>query len=83
MRERRIVHELREFREFLESSDIAPMTIKAKLTGVRSFFTFYNIQLPVLPKSSTSAIPLMENRAVSTKEDIREILSIADPLERL
>lgn len=37
MRERKIFKELRKFREYLEESDIAPMTIKAKLTGVRSF----------------------------------------------
>lgn len=36
MRERKIFDELREFREFLESSDIAPMSVKARLTGVRS-----------------------------------------------
>ncbi|AKB32594.1 hypothetical protein MSSIH_1904 [Methanosarcina siciliae HI350] len=82
MRERKIFDELREFREFLESSDIAPMSIKARLTGVRSFFNFYNIQLPVLPRSATSARPKMENRAIPTKEDIRETLDIADPLEK-
>ncbi|AKB28679.1 hypothetical protein MSSIT_1960 [Methanosarcina siciliae T4/M] len=82
MRERRIFNELREFREFLESSDIAPMSIKARLTGVRSFFSFYNIQLPVLPRSATSARPLMENRAIPTKEDIRETLTVADHLEK-
>jgi hypothetical protein len=37
MRERKIFKELRKFREYLEESDIAPMKIKAKLTGVRSF----------------------------------------------
>lgn len=82
MRERRIFDELREFRESLESSDIAPMSVKARLTGVRSFFNFYNIQLPVLPRSATSARPKMENRAIPTKEDIRETLDIADPLEK-
>ncbi|AAM04968.1 tyrosine-type recombinase/integrase [Methanosarcina acetivorans] len=82
MRERRIFNEIREFRESLESSDIAPMSIKARLTGVRSFFSFYNIQLPVLPRSATSARPLMENRAIPTKEDIRETLTVADHLEK-
>lgn len=82
MRERKIFNELREFREYLEGSGIAPMSIKAKLTGVRSFFNYYNIILPVLPRSATCARPLMENRAIPTKEDIREALMVADPIEK-
>lgn len=82
MRERFIFNDLRDYREYLEESDIAPMTIKQKLTGVRSFFTYYNIQLPILPRSATSAVPLMENRAIPIKEDIQDILTIADPLEK-
>lgn len=82
MRERRVFDEIREFRESLESSDIAPMSIKARLTGVRSFFSFYNIQLPVLPRSTTSARPLKENREIPDKEDIRETLVVADTLEK-
>lgn len=65
MRERRIFNELREFRESLESSDIAPMSVKAKLTGVRDF---YNIQLPTLPRSTASSRPLMENRRIPKKK---------------
>ncbi|WP_440948130.1 tyrosine-type recombinase/integrase [Methanosarcina sp. T3] len=82
MRERRIFNELRDFREDLESSGTAPMSIKARLTGVRSFFNFYNITLPVLPRSATSARPLMENRAIPEKEDIQEVLEVADTLEK-
>jgi len=82
MRERRIFNDLREFGESLESLDIAPMSVKARLTGVRSFYNFYNIQLPVLPKSSTKARPQLKHREIPTKEDIRETLTIADPLEK-
>lgn len=82
MRERKIFNELREFREYLEGSGIAPMSIKAKLTGVRSFFNYYNIILPVLPRSATCARPLMENRAIPTKDDIREALTVADLIEK-
>lgn len=82
MRERNIFNDLREFREFLESSSVAPMTVKGRLTSVRSFYTFYNIQLPVLPRSSTKARPLMKHREIPTKDDLREILSVADVLEK-
>ncbi|MDQ1275576.1 MAG: hypothetical protein QG610_1150, partial [Euryarchaeota archaeon] len=51
MRKRKIFNELRVFREHLEKSGMASMSIKAKITGVRSFYTFYNIQLPSLPRS--------------------------------
>lgn len=82
MRERRIVNDLREFREHLDSSDIAPMSIKSRLTGVRSFYNYYNIQLPVLPRSATKARPQTKHREIPNKNDIRDILNIADPLEK-
>ena len=82
MRERRIFNELREFREDLEKSGIAPLTMRSRVTGVRSFFTFYNIQLPVLPRYAKKASPQLKNRDIPTKEDIQEIISIADPLEK-
>jgi len=82
MRKRKIFNELREFREHLENSDLAPMSIKAKITGVRSFYNYYNIQLPVLPRSDTSTTPLMENKEIPKKEDIQDILAVADPLEK-
>lgn len=82
MRKRAIFNDLREFREHLESSGLAPMSVKAKITGVRSFFTYNNIDLPALPRSKTSASPLMENRAIPTKDDVIEILNVADPLEK-
>lgn len=82
MREKRIFSELREFREHLERSDIAPMSVKSKLTGVRSFYKFYDIILPSLPRSAVNARPLMENRPIPGKEDIRDVLSVADPIEK-
>lgn len=82
MRERVIFDDLRDYREYLENQDLAPLTIKQRLTGVRSFFNFYNIQLPVLPRSATNAVSLLENREIPKKEDIQEIISICDPLEK-
>lgn len=82
MRERRISNDLREYREFLESSGLATMTIKSRLTGVRSFYKFYDIYLPTLPKSASKARPRIENRDIPTKEDIQEVIKICDPLEK-
>lgn len=82
MRKRKIFNELREFREHLENSGLAPMSIKAKINGVRSFFTNYEITLPSLPRSDTSTTSLMENKKIPKKEDIQDILAVADPLEK-
>ena len=82
MRKRKIVADLREFREHLESSDLAPMSIKGRLTGIRSFYKFNEIQLPVLPRSTTIARPQMKHREIPTKEDIQEVIAISDPLEK-
>jgi integrase len=82
MRERRMTGYLREFREYLEESGAAPMSIKGRLTGVRSFYKYYNIDLPVLPRSSTAARPQLKHRNIPNKDDIREVLAIADQLEK-
>lgn len=82
MRKRKIFSELRLFKEDLDKSDLAPMSIKAKITGVRSFYTYFNIQLPSLPRSGTRATTLIENKEVPKKEDIQEVLSVANPLEK-
>ncbi len=82
MRERNITSYLREFREHLERKDIAPLTIKSRMTGVCSFYRLYNIQLPVLPKGTTNARPELKRKKIPTKDDIRKILNVCDPLER-
>ncbi|AKB27931.1 hypothetical protein MSSIT_1212 [Methanosarcina siciliae T4/M] len=82
MRERKISSELTKFREKLEESGSAPMSIKGRLSGIRSFYRFYNIQLPVLPRSTTTARPLLKHRDIPNKKGIRDILNVADQLER-
>lgn len=82
MRERKIANDLREYREFLESSGLSTMTIKSRLTAVRSFYKFYDIYLPTLPLSATKARPRIENREIPTKEDIQEVIKVCDPLEK-
>ncbi len=82
MRERNITTYLREFRESLEEQELAPLTIKNRITGVYSFYKHYNIQLPVIPKSTKRAKAELKRKKIPTKEDIQAILRIADPLER-
>jgi len=51
MRERTIWIYFPKFRESLEAQELAPLTIKSRMTGVCSFYKSNNIELPVLPKS--------------------------------
>jgi integrase len=82
MRERMIFTYLPEFRELLESKELAPLTIKNRMTGVCSFYKYNNIELPVLPKNMSRARPQKKRRDIPTKEDIQAILKFCDPLER-
>jgi len=82
MPERRIFEELSNFRVFLEDSGLAPMSIRSKVNCVRSFYKYNYVILPNLPKSIQNVTTLQENWAIPTKEDIRETLLVADPLEK-
>lgn len=82
MRERSITTHLMEYREGLEAQDLAPLTVKGRMTGICSFYKYYNIQLPVIPKSTKNARPQLKRKQIPTKDDIRAILQFCDPLER-
>lgn len=82
MRERTIFTYLPEFRELLEKKELAPLTIKNRMTGICSFYKYYNIDLPVLPKNMNRTRPQKKRRDIPTKEDIQAILKFCDPLER-
>ncbi len=38
--------------------------------------------MPVLPKGTTNARPELKRKKIPTKDDIRKILNVCDPLER-
>lgn len=82
MRERTIWIYLPKFRESLEAQELAPLTIKSRMTGVCSFYKSNNIELPVLPKSLGHARPQKKRRDIPTKEQIQAVLKFCDPLER-
>lgn len=82
MRERNISSYLIGYRELLEESGKAPMTVKSRITAICGFYTFYDIQLPYIPKSTQKARPELKRKEIPTKDDIREILSICNPLEK-
>ncbi len=82
MRKRKINDKILDFRDHLESQNLAPMTIANRMKVVSSFYKYYYIQMPITPKSEKAILPLEENALIPTKEEIRQALTIADPLER-
>lgn len=82
MRERAIFSHLRDFRSHLEASGAAPMSVKGRVSAVRSFYKYYQIPIPALPRSETKARPQIERREIPTKDDIRDVLKVADPMEK-
>lgn len=81
-RKRKIKSYFVGFRKNLQDSGLAPVTIKGYLTGVRSFYRSFDIELPTLPRAGTKARTLEQNNKIPTKEDIQAVLKVADPLEK-
>ena len=71
-----------DFKEHLQSQDLAPLTIKNRMTGVYSFYKKNDIVLPSLPNNETKPKPLLKHKDIPTKEDIQIVLKHADELER-
>ena len=70
------------FRKHLQDKGLAPTTVKINVNGVKSFYKHFDIEIPSLSKAGTKAVTLEENKAIPTKEDLREVLKVCDPLER-
>ncbi len=70
------------FRKCLQDKELAPLTIKTYMNGVKSFYRTFDIEIPQLPKTGTKLVTLEENKAIPSKEDLQEALKVCDPLER-
>lgn len=81
MRQRRIKQDLIKFRKYLQDSGKAPYTVKNRMVGVISFFMTFDIEIPKLPRIG-KAKTLEKNKNIPQKEDLQEVLKVADPLEK-
>lgn len=81
MRQRSIKRNLIGLRQSLQNEGKAPLTIKSRLTGVKSFFETFDIEVPKLPRVG-KANPLEKNNEIPTKEDLQDVIKVADPLEK-
>jgi integrase len=70
------------FRLWLESKHLAPMTVEIRIRSVKSFYKCNGIIFVSMERSSGKPIPLESNYGIPTKEEIREILKKCEPLER-
>ncbi len=82
MRERNIDLYLLDFREVQEQKGLSPTSVRTRLAAVCSFYKYYNIPIPSLPKSIQKARPELKRKTIPTKEDIREVLKFADIRDR-
>lgn len=82
MRRRNIKTYIIGFRKHLQQEGASDGSIKARLTGVRSFYTAFDIQLPNIQGEKRKARRIEENDATPTKEDLQDCLAVCDPLER-
>jgi integrase len=81
MRQRRIKRDLIGFRKYLQDLGKAPFTVKGRIVGVKSFFETFDIEIPKLPRTG-KAKTLEKNKKIPQKEDLQEVLKVADPLEK-
>jgi hypothetical protein len=82
-RERSLKRNLVKFLTHLKDKGLAPMTVRTHMAGVKSFYKNLDISLPAsLPKIGSRARTLEENKPIPTKDDIRAVLWVCDPLEQ-
>src|SRR5665647_3253492 len=81
-RKRKIKQYFIGFRKDLQDKALAPMTVRTHLTGVKSFYKNFDIEIPSLPKAGNKATTLEKNKAIPNKDDLYAVLKVCDPLER-
>ncbi|WP_440951483.1 tyrosine-type recombinase/integrase [Methanococcoides sp. FTZ1] len=58
------------------------MTIKGYLTGAKSFYRCFDIDLPNLPRNTSKPRPLKKHSEIPTKDELREVLKVCDLREK-
>lgn len=74
MRERSIKKDLVGFRKSLQDRKLAPMSVKSYLTGIRSFYRTFDIEIPNSISRGNNARTLEKHKKIPDKEDIRKVL---------
>jgi integrase len=79
---RKIKARLIGFRKSMIDLKLADHTVKSRMTGVRSFYDSFEIDLPRLKGEKRRARTKVENEERAEKADIQKALEFCDPLEK-
>ena len=83
MRKRKIKSYLLRFRGDLKDRGLAPKTVRGYMTGVKSFYATFDIDLPKINNGSSFAVqPLEKHKKIPVREDIVDILKFASVRNR-
>ncbi|MGB9940237.1 tyrosine-type recombinase/integrase [Methanosarcina sp.] len=81
-RQRKIKTYLMRFKKQMQDQNLADFTIRGRITGVRSFYKSFDIEIPNLQSDKRRARTIKENNLVPKKEDLQDVLKVCDPLEK-
>jgi integrase len=81
-RQSKLKRHLLDYKAYLYKRELAPLTIKTRMTGVYSFYKKNDITLPSLPNNESKSRPLKQHKDIPTKEDLQTVLKHCDELER-
>lgn len=81
-RHRLIKKHLIGFRKYLQNKGMADFSVRSRMTGVRSFYISFEIELPKLQGEGRHAKVIEDNSLVPTKAELQDVLRVCDPLER-
>ncbi len=82
MRRRSIKRYLISFKKHLQDSGMSEYTVKNRLGGVKSFYQFYDIEIPKMKRGGSRPHTKIENLRVPSKEDMQDILKMCEPIEK-
>jgi integrase len=81
-RHRLIKKHLIGFRKYLQNKNMADFSVRSRMTGVRSFYISFEIELPKLQGEGRHAKVIEDNSLVPTKAELQDVLRVCDLLER-
>lgn len=82
MRHRKIKRHFIGFRKYLQDKGLADFSVKSRMTGVRSFYNSFELELPKLQGEKRKARVKEGKKTIPKKEDLQEALKVCDPLEK-
>jgi integrase len=81
-RKQKMYEYISNFRLWLDSKHLAPMTVEIRIRSIKSFYKYNGIIYVSMERSNGKPVTLTVNDGIPTKEEIREILKVCDPLEK-